>query len=361
MISYENLGEVNRSFEPAWRAAFDRFLAGGRYILGDAVQQFEDAFAAYCGVRHCIGVANGLDALTIALKVWEFPSGSEVIVPSNTYIATILAIVNAGLTPVLVEPDPRTYNLDPSRLGNAISSRTRAILVVHLYGKPAAMDAIVQTAQAYGLKVVEDCAQAHGAHLNGRKTGAWGDLGAFSFYPTKNLGALGDAGAITTHNDELAAKIRALRNYGSERKYHNKYIGFNSRLDELQAHFLGHKLLHLDAINAQKRVLAGVYHRLLPDYCVRPFVQEGYFDVYHIFNVLHPERDKLRDFLAHNGIQTEVHYPVPPHRQEGYRHLFSGREFPVSVSIHERTLSLPISFSHTEADVEQVCAALALY
>lgn len=353
-MQYEDLRLANRAFEAAWRETFDDFLQRGWYILGEKTAQFEREFAAYCGVRHCIGVANGLDALTIALRVWEFPPDSEVIVPSNTYIATVLAVLNAGLRPVLAEPDPLTCNLAPACVEAAVTERTRAILPVHLYGKLCDMKALREIAQRYQLRIVEDCAQAHGAAFEGKKAGAWGDLGAFSFYPTKNLGALGDAGAITTDDDALAQKIRALRNYGSEQKYHNRYIGYNSRLDELQAAFLLLKLSHLDHINAHKRALADRYFSLLPDTLMLPLRQPGHTDVYHIFNVRTPRRDALRAHLAAAGIGTEIHYPVPPHEQEAYRQLFAGHRFPISEAMHRSTLSLPISYGHTLEDVERV-------
>ena len=364
MIPYEDLRRSNLSFEAAWQAAFGDFLRRGWYILGEKTAQFEREFAAYCGTRHCIGVANGLDALTIALRVWEFPPGSEVILPSNTYIATVLAVLNAGLRPVLAEPDPHTCNLDPAQVEAAITERTRAILPVHLYGKLCDMAALREMAQRHGLRIVEDCAQAHGASLTDTrrslvptKAGAWGDLGAFSFYPTKNLGALGDAGAITTNDDALAEKIRALRNYGSEQKYHNRYIGYNSRLDELQAAFLLLKLPYLDQINAHKRTLADHYFTGLPLALTFPTRQPGYTDVHHIFNVRHTDRDGLRAHLAACGIGTEIHYPVPPHQQEAYRELFAGQRFPLSEEMHRTTLSLPISYGHTVEEVERVCQA----
>ncbi len=358
MLAYEDLRRSNLPFEAAWQAAFGDFLHRGWYILGEKTAQFEREFAAYCGTRHCIGVANGLDALTIALRVWEFPPGSEVILPSNTYIATVLAVLNAGLRPVLAEPDPLTCNLDPACAEAAVTERTRAILPVHLYGKLCDMVALREIAQRHHLKIVEDCAQAHGASLMEKKAGAWDDLGAFSFYPTKNLGALGDAGAITTDDDALADKIRALRNYGSERKYHNRYIGYNSRLDELQAAFLLLKLPHLDHINAHKRALAERYFALLPDTLTLPLRQPGYTDVHHIFNVRHPDRDGLRAHLTACGIGTEIHYPMPPHQQEAYRELFAGQHFPLSEEMHRTTLSLPISYGHTVEEVEKVCGVV---
>lgn len=261
MIEYENLRKANASFFDEFRADFSDSLESGWFILGNKAARFEAAFAAYCGARHCVGVASGLDALLLSLNAFAFADGSEVIVPSNTYIATILAVLHNRLKPALVEPDLRTYNIDPGRIEERITPLTRAIIAVHLYGKPCAMDAIAAVAEKYGLKLIEDCAQSHGASYKGRTTGTFGDYGAFSFYPTKNLGALGDGGALVTDNGEAAEKIRKLRNYGSAVKYRNDEIGFNSRLDEIQAGFLSIKLKRLDEIVAHKRRLAGIYSR----------------------------------------------------------------------------------------------------
>ncbi|MBE0598207.1 MAG: DegT/DnrJ/EryC1/StrS family aminotransferase [Desulfuromonadales bacterium] len=354
MIEYENLRKVNAPYFVALRQAFDQTLESGWYVLGQNVERFEEEFAAYCGVPHGIGVASGLDALTLSLKAFGFAAGSEVIVPSNTYIASILAILQAGLKPVLVEPDQRSCNLDPGRIEERITGKTVAILVVHLYGKLCAMDPILAIAGRRGLKVIEDCAQAHGARLREKRAGAFGDCAAFSFYPTKNLGALGDAGAVLTDDAILAARIRTLRNYGSNRKYHNQLVGMNSRLDELQAAFLRVKLPGLEGINRHKRELAALYHGGLGGECIKPSIHDDFFDVYHIYNVRHRRRDELKQYLAQQGIQTEVHYPVPPHRQEALRGMFEGESFPLADEIHATTLSLPISASHTAGEVLQV-------
>ncbi len=359
MIEYENLQGLNASFEEEFQSTFTSFLKKGWYILGEEVAAFEKEFATFCGVRHCIGVASGLDALMLSLKTFDFPEGSEVIVPSNTYIATILSIVNAGLKPVLVEPDIRTCNIDPTKIEEKITSNTKAMMVVHLYGKSCDMKPIVDICTQYNLKLIEDCAQSHGATYHGKMTGTFGDLGAFSFYPTKNLGALGDAGAIITDDEQLAQKLRALRNYGSEKKYYNKYIGFNSRLDELQAAFLRIKLRHLNAINQHKKMLASVYlNEITTSDIILPTIDKNYSDVYHIFNIRTKKRDDLKAFLLNNGVKTEIHYPVSPNMQEGYQHLFANEKYPISEEIHSTTLSLPISLIHTAEDVKKIAALL---
>lgn len=352
MIEYEDLKTSNSSFESEFKEAFDSFINAGRYILGKEVELFEKEFAAYCGSNYCIGVASGLDALYLSLIALDLPKDSEVLVPSNTYIATILSIVNAGLKPVLVEPRIDTYNINPELIENNISSATRAILVVHLYGKPCEMDTILALATQNNLSLIEDCAQAHGAKYANKKAGTWGKFGAFSFYPTKNLGALGDAGAIVTDDEKMAVKIKALRNYGSHQKYFNQYIGINSRLDELQAAFLRIKLTHLDAINKHKVQLASLYTQLINNAkIVLPVAQKNAEEVFHIYNIRCSTRDNLKEFLFKKGIKTEIHYPVAPHLQTAFRHLFADSAFPISEEIHNTTLSLPISYSHTKDDV----------
>jgi dTDP-4-amino-4,6-dideoxygalactose transaminase len=351
MIEYENLGKLNQSFFNEYREAFDRVMQSGWYILGTAVKQFERDFCSYCNTAYCSGVANGLDALILALKAFQFQSGDEVIVPSNTYIATILSIVHAGLKPVLVEPDIRTYNINAAGIEEKITGRTKAIMVVHLYGKICEMDSILKIASRHNLKVIEDCAQAHGAMYKGKKAGSFGHFGAFSFYPTKNLGALGDGGALTTHDEVLFQTINTLRNYGSRQKYHNEFVGYNSRLDELQAALLAVKLKKLDTINEHKRKLAQLYLEGLKEDFIKPLVQEDYFDVYHIFNIRHPERDALREYLERNHIKTEIHYPVSPSKQKAMSGILDGTEVPIAEEIHATTLSLPISFFHQESDI----------
>jgi len=355
MIEYENLTQLNKSFKNDFIDSFARFLENGYYILGNEVKKFENEFAEYIGSKYCVGVASGLDAIYLSIIALDLPKNSEILVPSNTYIATILAIINSGHKPVLIEPDIATYNIDAANIIKTITKETKAIVVVHLYGKMCAMDKILKISQEYNLKIIEDCAQAHGASLNQKKAGTWGDFGAFSFYPTKNLGALGDGGAITTDNEELYYKIKALRNYGSEVKYYNKYIGINSRLDEIQAIFLRIKLRKLDNINKHKRSLAEIYFNNLNDEIIKPIQNENYYDVFHIYNIRHRLRDRIRSYLLEKGIKTEIHYPVPPHLQEGYKNHFMNDKYPISEEIHNTTLSLPISFFHKEKDILEVC------
>ncbi len=354
MIEYENLGRLNASFFKKYEEYFSEFLRSGWYVLGKNVSNFEKLFATYCDTKFCAGVANGLDALVISLQVLNIPKGSEVIVPSNTYIATILAIYHAGLVPVLVEPNIETYNICPSAIAKAITRKTKCIMVVHLYGKCCEMDEIQAVCKAHNLYLVEDCAQAHGASYKDNRAGSWGDVNAFSFYPTKNLGALGDAGAITTNSDELYNQVLKWRNYGSSQKYHNDIIGYNSRLDEVQAGFLSIKLKKLDEINMHKRLLADYYFNHLNDSCILPVVDKNHYDVYHIFNIRHRKRDLLQKYLLQNGIKTEIHYPIAPHNQLAMKDIIKGK-FPISEEVHATTLSLPISLIHTIEDVATVC------
>jgi len=354
MIEYENLAKLNRPFFKAYLEKYLEVAESGWFILGKQVKSFEESFAAYCGSKYCVGMANGLDALVLALRAFDFPPGSEVIVPSNTYIATILSILNCNLKPVLVEPDISTYNIDPTLIESAITTKTVAIMVVHLYGKCCSMDSIVKTCNRYNLKLIEDCAQAHGAEYKGKKAGTFGDFGAFSFYPTKNLGALGDAGSLNTNSDELRKKAAMLRNYGSEKKYYNEVIGVNSRLDEMQAAFLNAKISALDQINNHKRKLASLYNQGLNSNFIKPVCNPDYVDVYHIYNVRHPKRDALKEYLLKNEIQTEIHYPVAPHRQVAMRGILDSANHPISEEIHSTTLSLPISFFHTEEDIDTI-------
>lgn len=354
MIAYENLHKVNFEFEKEFKDKLNHFLTKGWYILGTEVLEFEKRFASFCGAKYCIGVANGLDALILGIMALDFPAKSEIIVPSNTYIATILSIINAGHIPILVEPDIKTCNVDASLISAKISNKTKAILVVHLYGQVAQMDEISAIAKKYKLEIIEDCAQAHGATFKGKMVGTFGKIGAYSFYPTKNLGALGDAAAVITNDEILNKKIQALRNYGSEKKYHNKYIGFNSRLDELQAAFLNVKLPYLNRINKHKRELAALYTSRLTDKVIKPIEITGSFGVYHIYNIRSNRRDELKSFLALNGIHTEIHYPISPNRQEGYSKYFKDEQFPISEEIHNTTLSLPISYATSKEEVKIV-------
>jgi len=354
MIEYENLGKLNHPFFEEYRQSFNDVLKSGWYILGNSVKQFEGQFAAYCGTRYCIGVANGLDAMIMALKAFDFESGGEVIVPSNTYIATILAVLHNGLKPVLVEPDIHTYNIDPGKIEEKITDKTKAILVVHLYGKVCKMDTIQTIAKKHELILIEDCAQAHGASYKGTRAGNFGDYGAFSFYPTKNLGALADAGSVTCNDETLSNKIATLRNYGSSVKYYNDMVGYNSRLDEVQAAFLSVKLKQLENINRHKRTLAAIYHEGLKEDFIKPVRDPDHVDAYHIFNIRHPQRDLLRDYLLKQDIKTEIHYPVAPNRQKAMVGILDDQHTPIAEEIHQTTLSLPISYFHTEQDVQQV-------
>jgi dTDP-4-amino-4,6-dideoxygalactose transaminase len=357
MIEYENLGVVNQRHRQEILAAFNRVLDSGWFILGKEVAAFEKEFAEANGSRFCVGVANGLDALTLSFRALELPADAEVLVASNTYIATILATLEAGLRPVLVEPDIRTFNIDPDRLSAAMTERTRAICVTHLYGKPCRMAEIGEFASAHRLRVVEDCAQAHGAELAGRRVGNFGAAGCFSFYPTKNLGALGDAGAVTTDDEALADRIRKLRNYGSRVKYQSELLGVNSRLDEIQAAFLRVKLPYLGEVTAHKRRLASLYSANLPSSITKPLERADECDVFHIYAARHARRDALRKFLAERGVKTEVHYPLAPHRQPALKGVVSG-DFPIADEIHATEISLPISAATTEEQVLLVCSLI---
>jgi dTDP-4-amino-4,6-dideoxygalactose transaminase len=357
VIEYESLRETNRSFMAEYQEAFGRVLASGWYVLGAEVAAFEREFAAYCGVAHCVGVANGLDALVLALRAFGFAPGSEVIVPSNTYIASIIAVAHAGLVPVPVEPDAETLLIDAGGIERRITGRTAAVMVVHLYGAVCDMPPIQELCRRRGLRLVEDCAQSHGAACGDRRAGSFGDFGAFSFYPTKNLGCLGDGGALTTDDAQLADRVRCLRNYGSRVKYHNELLGVNSRLDEVQAAFLRVKLPRLDEINAHKAALAAEYRAGLPPAVTAPRPRVGFRDAHHIFPVRHPRRDALKAYLLERGIKTDIHYPVSPNRQPALRGIMD-EPCPVSEEIHSSVLSLPISFGHTREDVREVCRAV---
>jgi dTDP-4-amino-4,6-dideoxygalactose transaminase len=358
MIEYESLKEVNKPYFDELKKAFSAVLESGWYILGTEVKKFETMFAQYHAANYCIGVANGLDAMVLGLKAFNFEPGSEVIVPSNTYIATILAVLQAGLKPVLAEPDIHSYNINAANIEAAITPKTKAVIAVHLYGKSCQMDAIATICNRHQLKLIEDCAQSHGATFKGQLTGTFGHYGCFSFYPTKNLGALGDAGAVLCNDDELNIAMRRLRNYGSDVKYYNEVVGQNSRLDELQAALLSVKLPYLNELNAHKRKLAAIYQKELKDDFIKPQVHPDYEDVYHIYNIRHQKRDELKKYLLDKGIKTDIHYPVPPHHQKAMKDIITKQSFPVSEMIHATTLSLPCSFGHTEADIYQVVEAM---
>jgi len=363
-IPFLDLKAINLRDRVHFHAVLDRILDSGWLILGKEVTAFEAAFAAYSESAHCIGVGNGLDALHLVLKAWGIGPGDEVIVPSNTYIATWLAVTYTGATLVPVEPIVATYNLDPARLAAAITPRTRAVIAVHLYGQMADMDAIAAVTQAHGLKLLEDAAQAHGARWGGRRPGAQGDAVAYSFYPGTNLGALGDGGAITTNDPALAASVGMLRNYGSQRKYENHVIGYNSRLDELQAAFLSAKLPGLDADNARRGVIARRYCEGLDGLAglALPIVPEQAQAVWHLYVVRTPFRDRLQAYLKERGIGTLIHYPIPPHLQSAYVDLgFLPGSFPISEAMHREVLSLPIGPTISDDEVDRVIAAISDY
>lgn len=354
LIPYEDLKKVNAPYFDALAQRSKNVIEGGWYILGKAVESFEKEFSALHDGYHCLGVASGLDALILGLVAFDFPKGSKVLVPSNTYIASILSIIHAGLTPVLVEPDPKTYNLTVAGLREKLDKECVAILPVHLYGRLNPMPEIVEFAKAHHLRIIEDCAQSHFSEIDGVKSGMFGDIGAFSFYPTKNLGALGDAGAIICKDTTIYNKLKALRNYGSEKKYYNKYVGWNSRLDEIQASFLSEKLPDFQKVIDHKRSLAEIYFEELKDIHSLTLPQPAGKDhVWHIFNVLLQDRDVIKEKLAQRGILTEIHYPVAPNLQGGYRSILAGH-YPIAEKIHAETLSLPLSTCHTKEDIRQV-------
>ena len=359
MIEFLNLKRVNAPYEAAIKAAIQRVLDSGWYILGQETEAFEREFAAYCGVDHCIGVANGLDALHLILRAYGIGPGDEVIVPSNTFIATWLAVSQTGAMPVPVEPNARTYNLDPALLEAAITPRTRAIMPVHLYGQPADMDAINQIARQHGLRVIEDAAQAHGARYKGRRTGSLGDAAGFSFYPGKNLGALGDGGAITTNDAELAGALRKMRNYGSSVKYQHDMVGYNSRLDELQAAVLRVKLAYLDRDNETRRGVASEYIKALACTSLTlPLVPAEMEPVWHLFVVGTSQREAVQAHLLSKKIGSMVHYPIACHRQGAYAGSVCP-SLPLAERLQDQVLSLPMAPYLTGLDVKAIAEALA--
>ena len=358
MIKFLDLHNINERFRTEIDSRIKQVLDSGWYLLGEQDKTFENHFAEYCGTKHCIGCANGLDALTLIIRAYGFGAGDEIIVPANTYIASILAISENGCTPVLVEPDIETFNIDPDLIEEKITARTKAILVVHLYGQAVKMDKIRAMAAKYDLKIIEDSAQAHGAIYQGKRTGNLGDASGFSFYPGKNLGCLGDGGAVTTNDDELAAKLRAIANYGSEKKYHNIYQGVNSRLDEIQAAVLDVKLKYLDADNARRREIARYYRDNIKNpEIILPQAHDEASHVWHVFVVRVKNREKFQQYLADNGIQSLIHYPIPPHKQGAYRE-WNELSFPVTEMIHREVVSLPISPVMTDAEVEKMTDTL---
>lgn len=365
MIAFLDLKKINAPYEIAFQEKMKSVLENGWYILGNEVTTFENSFANYCGTKHCIGVGNGFDALVLIFKgfiqLGKLQKGDEVIVPANTYIASILAILEADLIPILVEPKLETYNLNPDLIQEKITSKTKAILAVHLYGQLAEMDAINEIARQNDLLVIEDAAQAHGAVSDFGKSGNLSNAAAFSFYPGKNLGALGDGGAVTTKDDDLAKVIQSLRNYGSEEKYKNEYVGVNSRLDELQAAFLNVKLPNLDAENTIRRAIAKLYlNEIKNDKITLPFWDLTDNHVFHLFVIRTEKRDELQQYLLENGIQTMIHYPVPPHQQKAFSN-WNHLSYPITEKIHNEVLSLPISPVMTMDEVDFVIKKMNLW
>lgn len=338
--------------------AIEKVYDSNWYILGAELESFEKKYAEYQGTNYAVGVGNGLDALRLSLLACDIKFGDEVIVPSNTYIASVLAISQTGAKAIFVEPEIHTYNISPELIKKKITSKTKAIIPVHLYGLCCNMESILEIAEEFNLKVIEDCAQAHGASIHGKKVGSFGDINAFSFYPGKNLGALGDAGIITTNNSELYTKAKALRNYGSEKKYYNKYLGYNSRLDEIQAAILEVKLKYLDEWNNERREIAELYHiglSSLNNKIILPYIPRRENHVFHVYTIRAKDRDNLQKHLSEKGIQTIIHYPIPPHLQDAYKELnLKKGDFPVAEEIANTTLSLPLFIGITKEQVDFV-------
>ena len=355
-IPFVTFKPLEKELDTDLRAAFERVYTRSWYIEGAEDEAFEKAFAAYCGSQYCVGTGNGLDALFLSLKALDIQAGDEVIVPSNTYIATALAVTYCGARPVFVEPDIRTFNINPEWIEAAITDKTKAIMPVHLYGQACDMDPIMEIAKEYHLYVVEDCAQAHGATYKGKKIGSFGDAAGFSFYPGKNLGALGDAGAMVTNDEELAKKVRALGNYGSDYKYHHVYQGNNSRLDEMQAAFLAAKLPSLDKVNENRRETAAKYLAGIKNpEIIFPFVPAYTNPVWHIFGIRCKRRAELEKWLNDAGIGTNKHYPIPMHLQECYKDLgFKKGDFPIAEEISDTELSIPMYYGMTDEEVQYV-------
>lgn len=354
MIKFLDLEKINNRFRKEIDERIKNIFDKGWYLQGEENDKFSKHFAEYCGVKYVLGVANGLDALRLIIKASGFGEGDEIIVPANTYIATILAISDNGCTPVLVEPNINTYNIDPDKIEAAITPRTKAIMVVHLYGQAVQMQKVWDLAKKYNLKVFEDCAQAHGAIYQNKRVGNLSDAGAFSFYPGKNLGALGDAGAIATNDEDLYLRAKALANYGSDRKYHHIYKGLNSRLDEIQAAVLDVKLPHLDKDNARRREIAAYYRSHITNpKIILPQTYDENAAVWHVFVVRTKERDAFQQYLSDNGVQTIIHYPCPPHKQLAYKE-WNNLSYPISEEIHNTIISLPISPVMTDDEVEKV-------
>lgn len=363
MIPFLDLKQINIRHEAEITKSIHDFLNSGWYILGKQVEDFEQQFADYCGTKYCIGVANGLDALSLIIRAYGIGEGDEIIVPSNTYIATILGISANGATPVLVEPNLLSFNIDPKAIEEKITPRTKAIMVVHLYGQACDMNPINELAKKYDLRVFEDCAQAHGAIYDEKRVGNLGDAAAFSFYPGKNLGALGDGGAITLNDEEIYMKLKAIRNYGSHRKYENLYKGVNSRLDELHAAVLKVKLKYLDEDNQARRNIAKYYSQnIINPLITLPLVEQedDVSHVWHLYVIRTDDREGLQTYLTSHGIQALIHYPIPPHKQQAYKE-WNEEGFPISEKIHNEVLSLPISPVMTLEDAAKVAEALNEY
>jgi dTDP-4-amino-4,6-dideoxygalactose transaminase len=361
-VPYEDLKKVNEPYFKLLEQESNQVISSGWYVLGSNVKQFEKEFARVNNSNFCIGVASGLDALIIGLSVFDFPKGSKVLVPSNTYIASIIAVMRAGLTPVLVEPNIETCNIDKNGLIKEYDSDCVAILPVHMYGRLCPMVEILEFAKEKRLKVIEDCAQSHFAEIEGLNAGNFGDIGAFSFYPTKNLGALGDAGAIVCKNQEIYNKIKALRNYGSHEKYFNKYIGWNSRLDEIQAAFLNVKLKDFNKVISRKKEISSIYLKELGGIKALTLPKYSNNDhVWHIFNIRTNKRDELKEYLRQNGVITEIHYPIAPAEQEAFSKLFKQKKYPIAKKIHREILSLPISVFLEDSQVMYVCRLICSF
>jgi dTDP-4-amino-4,6-dideoxygalactose transaminase len=357
-IPFLNFSLMHAAIKAEMQEAFIRVYDSNWFVIGKEVEQFENAYSSFNRVKHTVGLSNGLDALHLALKACGVGVGDEVIVPSNTYIATVLAVSYVRATPVFVEPNKETYNIDPNRIEAAITSKTKAIMPVHLYGQACEMSAIMELAQKHNLFVIEDNAQSQGASFHGILTGAWGDINATSFYPGKNLGALGDAGAVTTNSDELAQKVRVFRNYGSKKKYYNAVIGYNMRLDEIQAALLSVKLNKLNEWTAQRQQIAAWYDEALMDLegIILPKIAEGSSHVYHLYVIRTNKRDELQKYLIYNGVGTLIHYPIPPHLQEAYLELgYKKGDFPIAEEIAETALSLPLWPGMTKIQVIEIC------
>jgi len=358
MIKFLDFKDLNILHKEELISSISSVIDSGRYILGPKVEAFEAAFSKYCGVREAIGVGNGLDALILIMRAYKelgfFSDGDEILVPANTYIASILSIVENNLKPVLIEPDMDTYNMDVNLLEKSITKKTRAILTVHLYGRVSYSEKMRSIARKHGLKIIEDCAQAHGAAWKGKKVGSLGDAAGFSFYPSKPLGSLGDAGAVTTNDVKLAKAIRALRNYGSHEKYHNIYRGINSRLDELQAAILLVKLKHLEGDNDRRRSVALAYLRgIVNDKLIMPQIEDDKSHVWHLFTVRTKNRNKFQRYMLDNGVETVIHYPIPPHRQPAFIE-WNKRNYPITEEIHNTIVSLPLHSAITNKEVGQI-------